>query len=139
MKKMQYKIIILLLIFIYIYSGSLKEYMYASEDLYVNEIQKEFIVNKKDIDVFKKKKLDDINVVESRIKIWNIIIAYNENNYDNVKKKLLNSGYQTKDNKTAEVFKSAQSTVDIMASKGVIHKNKAARIKSRLNKQVKSA
>ena len=100
MKKMQYKIIILLLIFIYIYSGSLKEYMYASEDLYVNEIQKEFIVNKKDIDVFKKKKLDDINVVESRIKIWNIIIAYNENNYDNVKKKLLNSGYQTKDNKT---------------------------------------
>ena len=46
---------------------------------------------------------------------------------------------ETKDKKTAEVFKSAQSTVDKMASKGVIHKNKAARIKSRLNKQVKSA
>ena len=100
MKKMQYKIIILLLIFIYIYSGSLKEYMHSSEDLYVNEIQKEIIVNKKDIDVFNKKKLDDINVIESRIKIWNIIIAYDENNYDNVKKKLLNSGYQTKHNKT---------------------------------------
>ena len=41
--------------------------------------------------------------------------------------------------KVAEVLKTAQSTVDKMASKGVIHKNKAARIKSRLNKQVKSA
>ena len=48
------------------------------------------------------------------------------------------SGY-TKDKKATEVFKSAQSTVDKMANKGVIHKNKAARIKSRLNKQVKSA
>ena len=46
---------------------------------------------------------------------------------------------ETKHKKVAEVFKSAQSTVDKMANKGVIHKNKAARIKSRLNKQVKSA
>ena len=46
---------------------------------------------------------------------------------------------EAKDKKVAEVFKTAQSTVDKMASKGVIHKNKAARIKSRLNKQVKSA
>ena len=46
---------------------------------------------------------------------------------------------ETKDKKAVEVFKTAQSTVDKMASKGVIHKNKAARIKSRLNKQIKSA
>jgi small subunit ribosomal protein S20 len=46
---------------------------------------------------------------------------------------------EEKDKKAAEVLKTAQSTVDKMASKGVIHKNKAARIKSRLNKQVKSA
>ena len=46
---------------------------------------------------------------------------------------------ETKDKKIAEVFKTAQSTVDKIASKGVIHKNKAARIKSRLSKQVKSA
>ena len=46
---------------------------------------------------------------------------------------------EAKDKKATEVFKTAQSTVDKMASKGVIHKNKAARIKSRLNKQVKSA
>ena len=46
---------------------------------------------------------------------------------------------ETKDKKAVEVFKTAQSTVDKMASKCVIHKNKAARIKSRLNKQIKSA
>ena len=46
---------------------------------------------------------------------------------------------ESKDKKAAEVFKSAQSTIDKMANKGIIHKNKAARIKSRLNKQVKSA
>ena len=41
---------------------------------------------------------------------------------------------ETKDKRTAEVFKSAQSTVDKMASKGVIHKNKAANLKSSLSK-----
>ena len=46
---------------------------------------------------------------------------------------------EAKDKKIAEVFKTAQSTVDKMASKGVIHKNKAARIKSLLNNQAKSA
>ncbi|RPG44943.1 MAG: 30S ribosomal protein S20 [Gammaproteobacteria bacterium TMED112] len=46
---------------------------------------------------------------------------------------------ETKDKKIAEVFKTAQSSIDKMANKGVIHKNKAGRIKSRLNKQIKSA
>ena len=45
---------------------------------------------------------------------------------------------EEKDKKASEVLKTAQSTVDKMASKGVIHKNKAARLKSRMNKQVKS-
>ena len=53
--------------------------------------------------------------------------------------KATSKAVEAKDKKAAEVFKSAQSTVDKMANKGVIHKNKAARIKSRLNKQVKSA
>ena len=45
---------------------------------------------------------------------------------------------EEKDKKASEVLKTAQSTVDKMASKGVIHKNKAARLKSRMSKQVKS-
>ncbi len=53
--------------------------------------------------------------------------------------KATSKAVEEKDKKTVDVFKATQSTVDKMASKGVIHKNKAARIKSRLNKQVKSA
>ncbi len=53
--------------------------------------------------------------------------------------KNVNKAVESKDSKTSEVFKNAQSIVDSMANKGVIHKNKAARIKSRLNKKVKSA
>ena len=53
--------------------------------------------------------------------------------------KNVNKAVESKDNKLGDVFKNAQSIVDNMANKGVIHKNKAARIKSRLNKKVKSA
>jgi len=41
------------------------------------------------------------------------------------------------DKKTAEIeLKNAISTLDKMALKGIIHKNKAANIKSKLNKSV---
>ena len=53
--------------------------------------------------------------------------------------KNVNKAVEAKDSKLGDVFKDAQSIVDNMANKGVIHKNKAARIKSRLNKKVKSA
>tara|TARA_B100000700_G_scaffold92723_1_gene104721 strand:- start:50 stop:307 length:258 start_codon:yes stop_codon:yes gene_type:complete len=53
--------------------------------------------------------------------------------------KNVNKAVEAKDSKLGDVFKNAQSIVDNMANKGVIHKNKAARIKSRLNKKVKSA
>tara|TARA_B100000965_G_scaffold390274_1_gene396913 strand:+ start:35 stop:292 length:258 start_codon:yes stop_codon:yes gene_type:complete len=45
---------------------------------------------------------------------------------------------EAKDKNVNDTFKAAQSTVDKMVSKGVIHKNKAARLKSRMNKQIKS-
>ena len=53
--------------------------------------------------------------------------------------KNVNKAVESKDNKLSDVFKNAQSIVDNMTNKGVIHKNKAARIKSRLSKKVKSA
>ena len=44
-----------------------------------------------------------------------------------------------KDKKTAsEAFNKGQKVLDTMANKKVIHANKAARIKSRLNKKIKS-
>ena len=40
--------------------------------------------------------------------------------------------------KATEIFKSAQSVIDSVADKGIFHKNKAARIKSRLAAKVKA-
>jgi len=41
-------------------------------------------------------------------------------------------------NKAGELFKSAQSVIDSVADKGIFHKNKAARHKSRLAAKVKA-
>ena len=38
----------------------------------------------------------------------------------------------------AELFKHAQSVIDSIADKGIFHKNKAARLKSRLSAKVKA-
>ena len=40
--------------------------------------------------------------------------------------------------KAAELFKSAQSVIDSVADKGIFHKNKPARHKSRLSAKVKA-
>jgi small subunit ribosomal protein S20 len=40
--------------------------------------------------------------------------------------------------KAADSFKSAQSVIDSVADKGMFHKNKAARLKSRLNAKIKA-
>ena len=40
--------------------------------------------------------------------------------------------------KATEVFKAAQSVIDSVADKGIFHKNKAARLKSRLSAKVKA-
>ena len=40
--------------------------------------------------------------------------------------------------KATELFKSAQSVIDSVADKGIFHKNKAARHKSRLSAKVKA-
>ena len=40
--------------------------------------------------------------------------------------------------KAADVFKSAQSVIDSIADKGIFHKNKAARHKSRLSAKIKA-
>ncbi|URQ65477.1 30S ribosomal protein S20 [SAR86 cluster bacterium] len=46
---------------------------------------------------------------------------------------------ENKDKNLKDNLKLAQSTIDKIADKKVIHKNKAARLKSRLNRKVKSA
>ena len=45
---------------------------------------------------------------------------------------------ECKDKKVKDIFKESQSTIDRLADKGSIHKNKASRLKSRLNNKIKS-
>ena len=53
--------------------------------------------------------------------------------------KRVEKAFETKDKNKKETFKTTQSVLDNLANKGVIHKNKAARLKSRLNKKVKAS
>ena len=46
---------------------------------------------------------------------------------------------ESSDKESGEVFKNAQSKIDSLADKGAIHKNKASRLKSRLNARLKSS
>lgn len=48
------------------------------------------------------------------------------------------SAVESKDKKVKDIFKDSQANIDRLADKGVIHKNKAARLKSRLNSKLKS-
>ena len=53
-------------------------------------------------------------------------------------KKVLNSISEKNSEQSKKDYLKAVSTMDKLVSKGLIHKNKAARHKSRLNKQIKS-
>lgn len=48
------------------------------------------------------------------------------------------SAVESKDKNVTDIFKDSQAKIDKLADKGVIHKNKAARLKSRLNRKLKS-
>ncbi len=53
--------------------------------------------------------------------------------------KKVTAAIEAKDKKAAEdAFRAAVPVIDSMVSKGIIHKNKASRHKSRLNSHVKS-
>ena len=53
--------------------------------------------------------------------------------------KNVTNAIEAKDKKAAQsAFDAAVPVIDLMVSKGIIHKNKAARHKSRLNSHVKS-
>ena len=53
--------------------------------------------------------------------------------------KRVEKAVQTNDKNKKEKFKTTQAVLDNFANKGVIHKNKAARLKSRLNKKIKAS
>ena len=53
--------------------------------------------------------------------------------------KRVEKAVETKDKNKKETFKTTQAVLDNLANKGVIHKNKSARLKSRLSKKIKAS
>ena len=64
--------------------------------------------------------------------------ASQKTNFRSSIKKVLNSISEKNSEQSKKDYLKAVSTMDKLVSKGLIHKNKAARHKSRLNKQIKS-
>ena len=75
-KMMQFKILLFFGLLIYIFSDSFVSTFSSDNDTYSKEIQKEILINQKEIDVFEEKSLEDINVTQKKIKAWLIIINY---------------------------------------------------------------
>ena len=64
--------------------------------------------------------------------------ASQKTNFRSSVKKVLNSISEKNSEQSKKDYLKAVSAMDKLVSKGLIHKNKAARHKSRLNKQIKS-
>lgn len=70
-----------------------------------------------------------------------------QRNYDrNIQRKTLIKSYikktltaiEEKDENLSDIFKTTVKTIDTIAQKKIIHKNKAARLKSRLSKKIQA-
>ena len=89
---------------IYIFSGVLLEYFQSNNSIALKDIKEQIIIDDNELNVFKKKSLDDINVTQKRVKAWLILIQYNESNKVRIKSILDKSGYKTNRNEKKMYF-----------------------------------
>ena len=101
---MQFRIILFIFLITYIFSGAFLDYYKPTNTLTFKDIQEQIIFDENELNVFKKKSLDDINVTEKRVKAWLILINYNESNKLSIKSILDKSGYKTNHNKNKMYF-----------------------------------
>ena len=83
------------------------------------------------------------NTAQARKRVRQAVKARTRNsaqisNFRSSIKKVLKSLAEKNKEQSNINFKEAMSIMDKLVTKGLIHKNKAARLKSRMNKQVKS-
>lgn len=101
---MQFRIILFIFLIIYIFSGVLLEYFQSNNSIALKDIKEQIIIDDNELNVFKKKSLDDINVTQKRVKAWLILIQYNESNKVRIKSILDKSGYKTNRNEKKMYF-----------------------------------
>ena len=95
---MQYKILLFLGLLLYIFSGSFISTFLSDNDSSSKEIQKEILINQKEIDVVEETSLEDIYVTQKKVKAWLIIISYEKESQKSIISKLNNTGYSIKHN-----------------------------------------
>ena len=101
---MQYKIFLVLILLVYIFSG----YIYESTNNTTTDrsmsFQKEIYVDESEIRVFKRQSVKDISVIEKKVKAWIIEIKYNDSNQENIRNKLIENGYKLNNNKAKMII-----------------------------------
>ena len=101
---MQYKLILVLILIVYIFSG----YIFDSTNNTTNDrsmsFQKEIYVDESEIRVFKRQSVKDISVIEKKVKAWIIEIKYNDSNLENIRNKLIENGYKINNNKVKMII-----------------------------------
>tara|TARA_B100000035_G_scaffold311888_1_gene322246 strand:+ start:2888 stop:3292 length:405 start_codon:yes stop_codon:yes gene_type:complete len=101
---MQYKLIIILILVAYIFSGHIYENTNNINQNHTMNLQEEIYIDESDIQVFEKKSVKNISVIEKKVKAWIIEIKYDDENTDIIKNKLVNNGYKLKDDKKKMIF-----------------------------------
>tara|TARA_Y200000002_G_scaffold131544_1_gene108390 strand:- start:461 stop:865 length:405 start_codon:yes stop_codon:yes gene_type:complete len=101
---MRFRIILFIFLITYIFSGTFLDYFKSTSTLTFKDIQEQIIFDENELNVFKKKSLDDINVTEKRVKAWLVLINYNESNKISIKSILDKSGYKTNHNQKKMYF-----------------------------------
>ena len=101
---MRFRLILFIFLITYIFSGVLLDYFQSMESISFKDIQEQIILDENELNVFKKKSLDDINVTEKRVKAWLVLINYNESNEISIKSILDKSGYKTNHNEKKMYF-----------------------------------
>ena len=101
---MQYKFVIAFVLIIYIFSGYITEDIKNPIENYSKNLQEEIYIDESEIKVFETDPVDNITVTENKVEAWIIEIEYNEENIDNIKSLLLNSGYKLAINKSKMIY-----------------------------------
>ena len=101
---MQYKLVIIFLLIIYIFSGFITEDIKNPIENYSKNLQEEIYIDESEIKVFETESVDNISVTENKVESWIIEIEYNEKNIDNIKNLLLKNGYKLAINKSKMIY-----------------------------------
>ena len=101
---MQYKIFLVLILMVYVFSGYIYDSTNNTTDDRPMSFQKEIYVDESEIRVFKRQSVKDISVIEKKVKAWIIEIKYNDSNLENIRNKLIANGYKLNNNEVKMII-----------------------------------